>query len=37
MVEIKAKDIVKWQNELLQFRNPKTGKPYKKDISENDS
>ena len=30
MVEIKAKDIVKWQNELLQFRNPKTGKPYKK-------
>ena len=30
VTEIKAKDVVKWQNELLSFRNPKTGKPYAK-------
>lgn len=30
VTEIKAKDIVKWQNELLAYRNPKTGKPYAK-------
>lgn len=30
VTEIKAKDIVKWQNELLAYRNPKTGKPYSK-------
>ena len=30
VTEIKAKDIVKWQNELLSYRNPETGKPYMK-------
>ena len=30
VTEIKAKDIVKWQNELLAYRNPRTGKPYAK-------
>lgn len=30
VTEIKAKDIVKWQNELLNYQNPKTGKPYSK-------
>ena len=30
VTEIKVKDIVKWQNELLAHRNPKTGKPYTK-------
>ena len=30
ITEIKEKDIVKWQNELLSYRNPKTGKPYAK-------
>lgn len=30
VTEIKAKDIVKWQNSLLAYRNPKTGKPYAK-------
>lgn len=28
ITEIKAKDIVKWQNELLSYKNPKTGKPF---------
>ena len=28
--EIKAKDVVKWQNELLSYRDPDTGKPYSK-------
>lgn len=28
MCDIKPSDIVNWQNELLSFRNPKTGKPY---------
>lgn len=30
VTEITAKDIVKWQNNLLAYRNPKTGKPYSK-------
>ena len=30
VTEIRPKDIVKWQNELLKYRNPKTGKPYSK-------
>ena len=30
VTEIRAKDIVKWQNELLSYRNPKTGMPYSK-------
>ncbi|MGN0421593.1 MAG: tyrosine-type recombinase/integrase [Lachnospiraceae bacterium] len=30
ITEIKAKDIVKWQNTLLNYRNPQTGKPYSK-------
>ncbi len=30
VTEIKAKDVVKWQNELLAYRHPKTGKPYTK-------
>jgi integrase len=30
VTEIKAKDIIKWQNELLAYRNPATGKPYSK-------
>ena len=30
VTEIKAKDIVKRQNELLSYRNPETGKPYMK-------
>ena len=30
VTEIKAKDVIKWQNELMSFRNPKTGKPYAK-------
>ena len=30
ITEIKAKDVVKWQNELLSYRDPKTGKPYAK-------
>lgn len=30
VTEIKAKDIIKWQNELLSYRNPKTGKPFSK-------
>ena len=28
--EIKARDVVKWQNELISYRNPTTGKPYAK-------
>ena len=28
MCDIKPSDIVNWQNELLAYRNPKTGKPY---------
>lgn len=30
VTEITAKDIIKWQNELLRYRNPKTGLPYAK-------
>lgn len=30
ITEIKAKDIVKWQNELISYHNPKTGKAYSK-------
>lgn len=30
VTDIKAKDIVKWQNDLLAYRNLKTGKPYTK-------
>ena len=30
VTEIKAKDVIKWQNDLLSSRNPKTGKPYAK-------
>lgn len=30
VTEIKAKDIVKWQNDLLSYHNPTTGKPYTK-------
>lgn len=30
VTEIKAKDIVRWQNELLAYRSPRTGKPYSK-------
>ena len=30
VTEIKTKDIVKWQNELLEYRDPKTGKGYSK-------
>ena len=28
--DIKARDIIQWQNELLKYRNPTTGKPYTK-------
>lgn len=28
MCEIKPSDIINWQNEMLAYRNPKTGKPY---------
>ena len=28
MSEIKASDILNWQNELLSYKNPRTGKPY---------
>ena len=28
--EIKAKDIIRWQNELLSYKNPSTGNPYSK-------
>lgn len=37
VTEIKAKDIVKWQNELLSYRNPETGKTLHENISENGS
>lgn len=30
MSEIKSTDVIKWQNELLKYRHPKTGKPYSK-------
>lgn len=30
VTDIRPKDIVKWQNELLRYRNPRTGKPYSK-------
>ena len=30
VVEIKSTDVIQWQNELLKYRNPKTGKPYSK-------
>lgn len=28
MCDIKPSDVVKWQNEVLAYRDPKTGKPY---------
>ncbi len=30
VTEITSRDILKWQNELLSYTNPKTGKPYAK-------
>ena len=30
VTEIKPKDVVKWQNDLLAYRNPNTGEPYAK-------